>query len=150
MEKKTIAPKFYVYNEGTTTLNNIVQYADTKVDAVYEEVQKKGLQPVGPIEFIYFGASADRDKEFKLQIGIPVAEAKPVGEGFAIKQSKDFNCLVEIHKGAMQTLGATYGNIYEYLWNNSLKTNEEIREIYHSFQGPDAAENVTEIQVGLL
>ncbi len=150
MEQLIVAPSLYFYLEGITSLKKIMEYAAPKVDLAYAEAERLGLEKTGPMEFIYFGATADMEKEFTLQIAFPVKNTKALDNDFKFRQSPDFKCLKKNFKGTMADLGKEYEPMYEYIWNNSLKPSGEIREIYHLFEFPDSPNNVTEIQIGLM
>ena len=149
MEQIAVTSKLYFYLEGKTTLNEIGAFGAQNVDKVFEEAQKAGLEKAGPLEFIYFDASGDKDKEFVLHIALPVKEKKQAPQGFHYRQTTRFKCLKEQHKGPISELGEVYDSIFEYVWNHSLKTTNEIREVYHAFEHPNSIDNLTEIQVGL-
>ena len=149
MEQITVNPKLFFYLEGKTTLKNIMEFAAPNVDLAYAEAERLGLEKTGPIEFIYFGATSDQEKEFTLQIGFPVKDEKNAEYGFQFRQSTNFKCITNRYKGSLTNIGAEYEKMFEHLWNNSLKPSNEIREIYHFFEFPDSPNNVTEIQIGL-
>jgi effector-binding domain-containing protein len=150
MEQIAIQPKLYFYLEGKTTLNQLPEYGDIHVDKVYEEVARTGLEKTGPIEFIYYGATEDKNKEFTLQIAIPVKEPKKdIKADFHFRTASDFKCLAHTYKGSFMEFEKVYENLFEYVWDNSLKPTDEVREVYHSFVSPDSPDNVTEIQIGL-
>lgn len=75
---KEVASKNLFYTEGTTTLKKINEYAYPVVEAMFEEVKKSGLEPVGPMEFIYLNVNGNPDNTFTLQIALPVKEQKQV------------------------------------------------------------------------
>lgn len=149
MEQIAVKPKLYFYLEGKTTFNEIGDFGAQNINKVFEEAQKAGLEKTGPLEFIYFDATDDKDKEFVLHIALPVKEQKQIPQGFHYRQAKPFKCLKERHKGPISELGEVYDSIFEYVWNHSLKKANEIREVYHSFEHPHSTNNLTEIQVGL-
>lgn len=149
MEQIAVTPKLYFYLEGKTTLNEIGAFGAQNVDKVFDEANKAGLEKAGPLEFIYFNATDDKDKEFILHIALPVKEQKQVSQEFHYRQTTPFKCLKEDYKGPMSEMGKIYDSLYEYVWNNSLKTSNEIREVYHAFEYPESTNNFTEIQVGL-
>jgi effector-binding domain-containing protein len=150
MEREIIAPKLYFYLEGKTSLKQLMEFAAPTVDLAYAEAARLELEKTGPIEFVYFGASSDQDKEFTLQIGFPIKTEKQTDNSFQFRKSADFKCLKFNYKGPMNGIGDEYEKLYEYLWNNSIKHTDEIREIYHLFEYPDSPNNVTEIQIGLV
>lgn len=149
MNKLTVSPKLYFYHEGKTTLNNIMDYCDPRIPRVYEEAERAGLEAIGPMEFIYFGASNDLDKEFTLRIALPVKEKKPVGGNYHFAESKGFSCVSTLHKGSIINIMGTYDRLFGEIMGAGLKPNDEIREVYHRWEQPESPTNETEIQIGI-
>ena len=150
MEQVMLAPKLYFYLEGKTSLKNIMEYAAAKVQLANAEAERMNMEKTGPMEFIYFGATYDLEKEITLQIGFPVKSEKPIENGFRFRKSQDFKCLTNTYKGEMANSGNKYESLFEYMWDNSIKSSNEIREVYRCFEFPDSPNNVTEIQIGLV
>lgn len=149
MEKKVVSPKTFLYHEGRTTLKQIHSYANSRVYDFYEELKNSALEPDGPLEFIYFGATDDPEKEFTLQIAMPVKEEKPVSNGYRFKKSAPFNCVSHLYKGNVHEMMPVYENLYQQISTNKLQPVDEIREVYQHWVEPTSPENITEIQIGI-
>lgn len=149
METKTIKPKTYFFSEGTTTLNNIHSYADKAVPALLEQIKKSGLEESGPMEFIYFGASNDMNKEFTLRIAVPVKKTKAATDGFQYITTGAFKCVSSEYKGDVSKMYPEYQKMYEQIYANQYQPTDEIREVYRQWENPASEKNITEIQIGI-
>lgn len=149
METKVVDAKTFLYHEGKTTLNRIMDYANPVVYNVYEEVKKAGLEATGPLEFIYLGAGPDPDKEFTLRVAMPVKEEKQVSEGYGFLKTDTFKCVSYLYKGDVNKMAPVYEGLYLELNNTPLKPANEIREVYCHWEHPESENNLTEIQIGV-
>lgn len=149
METKVVSPKTLFYNEGTTSLNKIIEYSDTAVKALLNEVDASGIEATGPMEFIYYGVTNDPEKQFILQIGLPVKEKKPSSENFKFKTTSPFKCVSYKHKGDVSRIPEVYENLFQQLDKEQLQPKDEIREVYVKWEHLTSANNITEIQIGI-
>lgn len=149
METKVVNAKTFLYFEGKTTLGKIMDYANPVVYRFYDEIKKAGVEPTGPLEFIYYGATDDPEKEFTLQVAMPVKDEKPVSNGFRFKKAEDFKCISYDYKGNVSNMYPVYENLYQQLFAADLKPNDEVREVYRHWENPESDNNITEIQIGV-
>ncbi len=150
METKLIPSKNYLCYTTQTTLNKLHEFADQAVDGVYEAVAKGGLKAVGPMEFIYFDCSNDRDKEFTLEIALPVETGMEFkSEIHKIKKIETFKCLSHTHNGDLLNLPGIYQQLFEKVYKSGIKPTNQVREVYKSFSGMESNDNITEIQIGI-
>lgn len=149
LSTKLVASKTIFYKEGKTTLNSIHEYANREVEALMLEVERGGLEPQGPLEFIYFGASGDMEKEFTLQIALPVKEKKPVKAGYQFRETAPFKCLSYDYKGDVSQMFPAYEMLYQQLEEKQLQPLDEVREVYKQWEHLTSANNITEIQIGI-
>lgn len=150
MEKKTVPAKNYLVFSTRTTLSKLHELADKEVDNLYTTLEKNQIQKTGPVEFIYFDCSNDMDKEFELEIAMPVESGiKAAPQGYKLKNHEVFTCVSHVHKGDISNLFQVYDNLFTQLWDNSIKPSNQIREVYSVFMGPTHEQNVTEIQIGV-
>ena len=147
---KVVEAKTFFYNEGTTTLNKIYDYVNPAVEALMQEIEKRGLEPVGSLEFVYLNATGDMDKEFTLQIALPVKEQKPVGKEFHFKQAAPFKCVSYDYKGDVSKMFPTYVMLFQQIAANDLKPTIEVREVYKQWEHLTSPNNITEIQIGII
>lgn len=150
MEEKHIPSKNYFTYVARTNMKDLPELAAVEVDKLYAASGELQLEINGPLEFIYFDAGADMEKEFLLEIALPVKETKlDMPLNYSLKKHEDFKCLSYIHKGDLTQLYSVYEKLYADMWNNSQRPTNQIREVYTKFVDMSSAENVTEIQIGL-
>ncbi len=150
MKTKNIEPKKVFFGSLKTTLNKIVDDTNPVIEALYADVEKYGIQPAGPLEFIYHGATGDMDKEFDLEIALPVAqEIKPEWSQFSFKNTNEFKCVSEEYKGSLEHIYGTYERIFGELDKGSMKSTDEVREVYQNWVSFSSDENIVEIQIGI-
>lgn len=150
MDKKLVPSKNYFIFSTYTTLNKLHDLATAEVDKLFAKAGELGLQQTGPLEFIYFDCTNDRDKEFLLEIALPVASiSDKVVAGYSFRKHEDFNCVSYIHKGEMEKLPGVYEKLYTEIWNNSIRPGNQIREVYSVFTDSNSPDNITEIQIGI-
>lgn len=149
MEQKIENAKKYFFIEGKTTLNDIQSYANAQIPGLMQSIGKEQSQVVGPMEFIYFGATNDMNNIFTLQIAMPVAEKKTVAAPYEIRETSPFVCESFIYEGSLVDIGPAYDNAFAQIGAKQLIPTGEIREIYHHYKDYTSAENRTEIQIGV-
>lgn len=150
MKTRIIEPKKVLVVSTKTTLKNIAKDTYPLCEALMEDVKKFGITPAGPLEFIYFGASGDMEKEFELEIALPVSpDTTAQGSRYKIKDTKPFKCATYIHKGGVDKLFAVYEELFKELDWDKMKSTEEVREVYQNWVSPESEENITEIQIGI-
>lgn len=149
IETKVVNPKTFLYHEGKTNLKNIMEYANPVVYDFYEELNRSGVQATGPLEFIYLGVTDDPEKEFTLQVAIPVEEEKPVSNGYRFKKADAFKCVSYDYKGEVNKMMPVYENLFQQIFAAQLKPNDEVREVYRHWEHPESENNITEIQIGV-
>jgi predicted transcriptional regulator YdeE len=150
LSTKEVAPKILFYSEGTTTLKKINEYVNPVVEALLEEVKQSGLEPVGPMEFIYLNVNGDPDNLFTLQIALPVKEQKLVSNGFLFRQTEAFKCVSHDYKGDVTQMHPVYDRLFQQMYASELKHNHEVREVYKQWEHPASPNNITEIQIGIM
>jgi effector-binding domain-containing protein len=150
MEKKNVPAKNYLVFNTRTTLNKIMEVADQEVGKLYATLEQNQIKQAGPLEFIYFDCTSDIEKEFELEIAMPVENSlKVVPQGYSLKNHESFPCVSHIHKGDITQLYEVYDKLFTELWDNSIKPTNQIREVYAVYKSKTDAENVTEIQIGI-
>ena len=149
MDTKNVAPKKYFYYSEKTTLRKLNDVANKEAKPIMETLEQLDLQQAGPMEFIYFDCTEDLDKEFTLEIAIPVAEQKTyVGNKYAFKEVGEFKCISQVHHGDIAKLPEVYDTMFKKIFADNVKVTNEIREVYEHYEVNSSANNITEIQVG--
>jgi DNA-binding transcriptional MerR regulator len=114
---------------------------------VFAYLDQHKVSPAGPTVGIYY------DEEFHeeavdVEAAVPVAEAVPSGErvkGQELPAVEEVACI--IHEGNFDNLSGTYGQLMAWVEANGYRLAGPIREVYVQFTGPDATNNITEIQL---
>lgn len=148
MEIKTTTPVKVMYTEVKTTLNEIRHYVITTPMNIMAEAEKLGLKTNRKQHWVYFGANADYNNEFTLQICLEV-EVEATSDKFQFQELHSLKHVSTIHNGSWDQLGATYEKFFGQIYQQGIKPTNEVREVYQKvdLDNPDA--NVTEIQVGV-
>ncbi len=152
MNIKTVPSKLYFCHSQKTTLNKVSQYVPNEVEKLYHTANNLGLDTTPPLEFIYYGATADRDHEFILNIGLPVktSHALPADSPYKFKNAQEFKSYSYLYEGNMEGLVKEYDLIFQKLFSDGLQPTQEIREVYQKFTTSEAKDNLTEVQIGIL
>jgi effector-binding domain-containing protein len=152
MQTKKIHSKNYFCFIVTTTLNSINEVALHEVDPLFAEAGRLQLKQAGPLEFIYWDCSSDRNKPFTLWIALPVMDAVPleINHKYSFKDVSDFKCASYVHKGSIAEIGKVYGNIFAEIFELKIQPTNQIREVYQKYEALVSPENITEIQIGIL
>lgn len=150
MEQKAVQPKKVLVASTKTTLNKITKESIPLVDTLMADVQRWGITPDGPLEFIYYGATGDMDKEFDLEIALPVVVNQALeATQFPVKETNEIKCMTHIHKGSLETIMTTYDELFKELEWNKIQPTNEIRGVYLNWVDFSSDENITEIQIGI-
>ncbi len=148
MNIETTPAKTYLLSRHTIHFSELTAVGAPAVNAIFAELEKRQLQRAGSIEFIYHNFS--QDKPFVLEVGIPVADAaETTDEKFAVVKRPEFRNINHIHNGGMSSMMAAYDMLFAEIGAKAMPYNGEVREVYTIFSHPEAADNVTEIQIGL-
>lgn len=147
METKVIDSKIYAFVELKTTLNKLHDDVEKVADKFIANATQK-LELVGPMEFIYFDATEDKDKEFTLRLAFPVSQEKEVN-GINFERAGNFKCASHEHAGSVSDLHPVYDKFFGEIISQNLKPTNQVREVYHQFTTMEASDNLTEIQIGL-
>ena len=149
IQEKNVAARTFFNIEGTTTLKDIRNYAHPQTEKLFAEMKRLNLTPIGPIEFVYFGATADVQRPFTLQIGFPVAEKGDCGSEFQFSEDKEFVAVSHEHKGSLEEINDLYTALFETIYAQNLQPGLEVREVYHQYTAFTDPANVTEFLIQL-
>ena len=151
MNIKTVPSQMFFCHSQKTTLNKVSHYVPLEVEKLFHTAGNLGLDITPPLQFIYYGATADRDQEFTLNIALPVTTsyALPPDSPYMFKSMQEFKCYSYLYQGNMEGLIKEYDLIFQKLFSDGLQPTQEIREVYQKFTSADAIENLTEVQIGI-
>jgi effector-binding domain-containing protein len=114
---------------------------------VFAYLDQHKASPAGPTIGIYY------DEEFHeegadVEAAVPVSGPVPSGERVKSRELpavEEVACI--IHEGNFDNLSGTYGQMMAWIEANGYRMAGPCREVYVQFTGPDAATNITEIQL---
>ncbi|GAA0580525.1 AraC family transcriptional regulator [Caenispirillum bisanense] len=110
--------------------------------AVSAAAAAAGLQPAGPWIFAAHGMPRDAHTAFDLDYCLPVAGGEDCLPAF--------HCASAIYEGPLTGLFPQgYAPLLAAVAAAGLATTGDTREVYHIWDGPEAATNRVEIQIGL-
>lgn len=137
----------FFYTEVQTTLEDIAKIAGPTIDAMMAACEKAGNESAGPVTFVYFGASEDPKKTFRLQVGMLVSkDAKESGD-FKVRKLESVKAMSTVYSGGMQTVTLAYQQLFTDLFTRGFQPTDEIREAYLVWENMESVNNVTQIQV---
>ena len=103
----------------------------------------------GPCLFIYHDPSEDPSKPCNMEIGYPVRDDAPAPARLRMRRLSAFRCATVIYRGSMRHLDEAYAKLIPEIIAAGYIPAEETRESYLTWEGPDSAGNVVEIEVGI-
>jgi len=139
--------------ELTTTLASIVKDVADTPEKLGGDLAQSGIQPTGPMMFLYYGVTNDPHKEFTLRVALPVS--KDDLNQYAGTAAKDrlqpFQFVESVLYGDIEQLGP---KAYEPLMSEMAQTDTQysgfVREVYQNFVDPTSADNETRVQIGVV
>ena len=150
METKIIEAKKVLFVSLKTSLSTIGEQSSPLAYGIMKEIESHGITPVGPMEYIYIGASGDLDNIFDLDIAIPVSDSEANQKSqYETRNLEDYKCMSYTHKGSLDGLAQVYNDLFEKINKSGAKPTNEVREVYQVWEGPTSEKNVVEIQIGL-
>lgn len=150
METKVIPAKKYFCVTRTASLEKIPKVAMEEADAIVEEAKAAKAVLSGPMEFIYFGASNDKEAPFSMEIAMPVSEDVKGAKGkYFTKQLGEFKCMSYIHKGSFSDIKNVYEQLFMELKKKNYTHTPQVREVYLEWHSMDSPDNQVEIQIGI-
>jgi effector-binding domain-containing protein len=147
MEKKNVEKTTVLMYSLQSSLASMTQDVGDIPNELMARAQELGLVITGPQLWQYTGSDGQPNTKFKLDICIPVKEAKGDPGKFKFVTLPEFKCISEIHKGPWNTLGNTYQRIMGEISRKSIPMTGTSREIYTVCDFENQENCVTEVQV---
>lgn len=148
MEIKTQQPFKAIYTRRKATLKTLSESIGHVAQSLFEDAVAAKLLPAGPVYWVYYDMDGNPDKEFDLDIVIPVqGEGKP--EKFELTEMPEFKFASTTHIGDWSKFGGTYEQLIGTLMSKGEEMTGICRELYINIDMEHADRNITEIQVGI-
>lgn len=147
MEKKKVEKTTVLMYSLQSSLASMTQDVGDIPNELMAKAQQLGLEITGSQLWQYVGSDGQPNTKFKLDICIPVKEAKGDAGKFKFVTLPEFNCISEVHKGTWSTLGNVYQRIIGEITRKSIPFTGISREIYITCDFVNQENCVTEVQV---
>ena len=147
--EKRVDPIMFVHGSAETTFAGIADVAQTTIAGLNAEAAKVNRRFDGPVIFVYHNPTQEADKPFKLEIGYPADRLNYALGDYPVRVLEPFRCMSVTFKGPMDHIEKAYDAVLSAMTEQELKASGEMREVYLVWAGPDSAENVVEVQIGL-
>ncbi|MBS1660069.1 MAG: GyrI-like domain-containing protein [Bacteroidetes bacterium] len=143
-------PMAVLYSTHQTTLGELKNYAGTSVRELYRYVADLDLLICGPQYWFYYGADGKPETKFTLEVALPVQGRIPTTLLPIFKQVPAFKCLCSRYEGPWEGLKGEYERMFKYIAAEGLKPSGFAAESFLHIDFAAPADQITEIQVGLL
>ena len=145
---KMIEAQLAIYTELRTTLRNIMQDVGNIPEKILEEIEKLDLKPTAPMIFEYTEADGELDTEMGLCIAVPIENPTKYEGEFKIGELSGMKCAEATYVGPIHDIGSKgHEPLIQNIMEAGLKFTDRCREVYTKWEGPDAVDNITEIQM---
>lgn len=135
-----------------STLNTIFKDVDGLPESLFAELGALGIQPVGPMMFIYDGCTGEPDTEFDLRIALPVSaeNASSYKGKYLSFRLPPFQFVETVLHGDISQLGPkAYEPLIAQIHQSGLSMTGFNREVYQTFIDEPSDDNETRVQVGV-
>ena len=145
---KMIEAQLAIYTEIRTTLKTLMPDVGNIPDRMMEEIEKLALTPTAPMIFEYTEVDGEPDTEIGLCIAVPINNPVKYEGEFTIGELSGIKCVETTYVGPIHDIGAKgHEPFIKELMEAGLKFTDRCREVYTKWEGPDAEDNITEIQM---
>jgi len=106
--------------KGHTTNAKSDKLIEKGIGAVLAYFEELGIEPTGTPYVAYLNCAEDFSK-FDIEVGFPVAKAVAEKDGMYMSKTYEGKAVIATHKGSYGSINKTYGKIFEYMGEQSLK-----------------------------
>lgn len=150
---KQIPPIPVISRRDRLTIPQIPAHSGPAVQSLLETLKRVGISPTsGPMIYVYHGCNGDPAVEFDLEICLPVTAglAAQVEPPIELKTTSPFQCMAADYVGPMSGIGRAWMELVQAVTAAGRQPTEQSREVYKKWVGFNSAENVTELQQGVV
>lgn len=130
------------------TLKTLAQHSHVP-ENLYDEANRLGLLPGGPVQYIYTGANGNEDNVFRLEIALPIQEPGKKPFAFHYRKFPIFRHVAHTHYGPWSDFRELYRALFDQLHRDGHQNDGRVREVYYVIDPDNQANNVTAIQIGI-
>ncbi len=151
MNTSTSQPIQAVSTRIKTTMGTMLKDIGTLPEELMSDLETNHIKTAGPMIFVYRNCSCDTNAPFDLEIAQPVAPGQSYQGKYEASCLEPFTYLERRFSGSLEKLGAEgYEPFIADIQKAGFTLSDQCREVYTAFQGYDSADNITEIQLGVM
>ena len=150
MKIKQVPNKCFYCIEKELTIPEIAEFSEKTVQTLYEDADSKGLDIIGPLEYIYLNCTGEPETPFMLIVAIPVGEPRPTTGHFFCMQTPPFDCVAIDFKGSMPDIGKAWEDFIQQAVRAGYLFSNQGREIYKEWVSFESEDNIAELQLGII
>ena len=139
-----------LYSTRQATLNDLPNLSGSAVRDLYRTATDLDLLVCGPQYWFYYGVDGHPQTRFTLEIALPVQGKIPTAVLPFFKRIPAFRCLSSRYEGPWEGIAQEYRRMLQYLGDNELKMNGVYSESFLHIDPDDPANQITEIQIGII
>jgi effector-binding domain-containing protein len=138
----------FVYADGDTMFPNLKQTIDRLMDIV-QPLRNDRNKVAGEYIFVYFNATMEPDKPFKLHVGFPVKPGVAAPAGAKVRKLESIKAATVVYSGDLSHIPEAFGELFTQISAAGLQPTGECRENYIYWEGPESTNNVIIIQAAV-
>jgi predicted transcriptional regulator YdeE len=139
--------KSVILRSLTTSINTIVEDIGQAPETIMKSIHSSGLQPNGPMEFVYLGVE-NHDKPFTLQIAQPVVDHSSYRGEFEATHLEEFKFYKATYVGSIAQIGTEgWEKLMGELAAQQKIPGPHCRELQTRWEGFESNNNQVELQV---
>ena len=149
---KTIPPIPVAFRRDRLTIPQVPAHVGPAIESLMDALRQCGVQPAGPVIFVYYGVETGPKQEFDLDICVPMPAdtAIPTTTPLGCKTLPAFECIAADFVGSMDEIGHAWREVAEAWRASGRRASGQSREVYRKWIGFDSPVNVTELQKGIV
>lgn len=147
MERKQCEKILVLKCTMQSSLKTLLADIGNRPGELMEKAGELGLEVSGPQIWQYEGSDGQPETSFKLDICIPVKEAKGDPGSFSFGELRAINCVSALHKGPWMKLGDTYQVMLGEMSRKGIIPTCTSREIYLVCDYENQDNCLTEVQI---
>jgi effector-binding domain-containing protein len=146
---QTFPGKSFLCGTEQTTLGGVPETGKRILAALQQAAATQGLQLNGPTIFIYPDLFIDPNTPFALDVGYAVPDNTQAPASLQVKKLEPFRCVTVLYNGPMAQVGQAYASLVSQIEADGYTPTGELRQMFLYWEGPESANNIVQIQMGI-
>ncbi len=150
MRIQTVPALTYLYVPAETSFAKMGEPVKAGFDKLFGAAAEAKLLLARPTMLVYQGnPHFHPEKDFKMEIGLIVADETEAPAGLEIRKTQPFKCATILYTGPVADQGQAYQKLIPALTAAGLTPTGEERELCLLWMGPDSVDNIFMMQIGI-